>query len=51
VFGYADYYPAGGWNDFQGSFDTLEEVRAEVDKQLCEYYDIVDRDTEKEIQL
>jgi len=24
------YYPNGGWEDFQGSFDTLEEAKAAV---------------------
>jgi hypothetical protein len=22
------YYPSGGWGDFNGSFDTIEEARA-----------------------
>ena len=26
VFMYSCYYPAGGWNDFQGSFDSKEEI-------------------------
>jgi hypothetical protein len=25
------YYPCGGWGDFQGAFDTLEEAKAAVD--------------------
>lgn len=25
VFGGSRYYPSGGWEDFKGSFDTLEE--------------------------
>lgn len=27
VFGGSDYYPAGGWGDFQNSYDTLEEAQ------------------------
>lgn len=23
-----DYYPAGGWSDFKGDFDTIEEADA-----------------------
>lgn len=26
VFDYSDYYPGGGWNDFEGTFDTIEEA-------------------------
>lgn len=28
VFYYLDYYPSGGWNDFEDSFDTAEEAIA-----------------------
>lgn len=28
LFAGASYYPRGGWNDFQGDFDTLEEAQA-----------------------
>ncbi len=28
VFGHATYYPEGGWSDFKGSFDSLEEADA-----------------------
>ena len=24
-----NYYPCGGWNDFEGSFDTKEEIKIE----------------------
>lgn len=27
VFAYDRYYPAGGWNDFQESFITLDEAQ------------------------
>ena len=26
VFVYEFYYPAGGWDDFRGDYDTLEEA-------------------------
>lgn len=28
VFAGDDYYPAGGWADFQGSFDSIEGAHA-----------------------
>lgn len=27
VFTYEDYYPSGGWSDFEAAFDTIEEVK------------------------
>lgn len=27
-FEFADYYPCGGWDDFVGSFDTVQEAMA-----------------------
>lgn len=27
AFSYANYYPGGGWCDFAGTFDTLEEAK------------------------
>lgn len=49
VFAYECYYPNGGWNDFKGSYDTLEE--AKVAAKLCkrEYNQIVDGETEEEL--
>ncbi len=28
VFDYYDYYPGGGWNDFEASYDSIEDARA-----------------------
>lgn len=28
LFASDDYYPAGGWDDFRGSYDTADEARA-----------------------
>ena len=41
AFSCEQYYPGGGWNDFEGSFDTLEEAKASgacqvVDSQVGE---------------
>ena len=30
IFGGSDYYPAGGWNDFRGDFDTQDLASAEA---------------------
>lgn len=44
VFEYPDYYPSGGWNDFIGDFDTIEEARAAC-KDPYGGYDIIDIET------
>lgn len=46
VFGYDQYYPSGGWNDFKADFDTQEDAE-EFAKDLVQtrhwdYYDVVD---------
>ncbi len=38
-----EYYPLGGWNDFKGSFDTLEEAKEAKEKLSGhDWYQIVD---------
>lgn len=39
------YYPGGGWSDFKGSFDELEEALVFISGLECEWWDIVDRET------
>lgn len=45
VFACYDYYPAGGWGDFAGACDTLEEARKLCDSMSnhedCEIVDLV----------
>ncbi len=36
------YYPCGGWRDFQGSFDTLEEALAKAADIHHDWFQIVD---------
>lgn len=36
VFSGNRYYPDGGWDDFQGSFDTAEEANAVATKLASE---------------
>ena len=51
LFAGAMYYPKGGWEDFEGEFDTYEEAREAVKKlpiKLAPEYDwhqIVDTQT------
>lgn len=51
VFAGSDYYPGGGWGDFRGDFDTLEEARALI-KTLLDYdwQQIVDTFTKEEVE-
>jgi len=32
LFVYYDFYPSGGWNDFEGFFDSVEEAKEYVNK-------------------
>lgn len=55
VFAYDAYYPSGGWNDYQGSFETLAEVRkhiAEVNEETSapDYFNVVDAHTGKAVK-
>lgn len=48
VFAWDDYYPAGGLGDIRGSFDLLEDARAELLKHTNAGRgggEILDRDT------
>jgi hypothetical protein len=44
LFGFDGYHPAGGWRDYFGEYETLEEAKnaAQARKEL---YDIVDTST------
>lgn len=39
------YYPAGGFNDFIGSFDSIDEAKQAYAN--CDWVHIVDSETEK----
>ena len=45
------YYPSGGWDDFKGYFDTVEEALKEVSKGSFkpDWYQIVDDETGREV--
>lgn len=49
VFSIIDYYPAGGWGDFDSSHEKLEDARAasaRIEKEPGECGQIVDLETE-----
>ena len=41
------YYPDGGWEDFRGSFRTLEEAKEATLEAPGDWWQIVDTDTGK----
>lgn len=53
------YYPAGGWDDFEESFDTLDDAKAYVEKNRpnetysswgwYHWYHIIDSQTNEKI--
>ena len=43
LFGFAGYYPAGGWSDFVGAFDTAEEAKDASGRE--DMYQVVDSTT------
>jgi hypothetical protein len=44
------YYPEGGWEDFRGSYETLEEARNVWYQLRADNYQIVDSKTMKMIE-
>lgn len=45
LFMYDQYYPSGGWGDFKGSFDTLEEALAYTPTTHLDCREVVDSHT------
>lgn len=46
LFMFDQYYPTGGWNDFRGSFDSIEAATAAVaEAQYCDFWQVVDSQT------
>ena len=41
LFGYDNYYPSGGWNDFIKGSDDLEELKTFKPEFKNDYYHIV----------
>lgn len=43
LFVYAQYYANGGWHDFEGDFDTIEEAKNKLlENPNLEWWHIVD---------
>ena len=51
LFTYGNFYPSGGFNDFNKSFDTVDEAfNFWENKTEVHYYQIIDKDTFKIIK-
>lgn len=42
TFGGWNYYPDGGWEDYQGSFETLSEACGALATQQYDWWHVVD---------
>lgn len=49
AFGGSDAYPGGGWNDFIGSADTMEDAAAAAEAADFEWRHVVDSETGLEV--
>ncbi len=53
LFSGSNFYPIGGWNDFQTSFDTIEEAEkhAVTLREWCQHdwHHIVDSETQERV--
>lgn len=50
VFQFDQYYPAGGWRDYKGTFYTLQNAKSYINKNHYDYFQIVDISTMKVIE-
>jgi hypothetical protein len=46
-----DYYPAGGWDDFIGSFDSVEDAMASFPRDRYDWWHIVDATIGQEVSI
>jgi len=51
VFAYPVYYPGGGWSDFIGDFDSIEDALAHADKSSYENREVIDTQTKDDVYL
>lgn len=43
LFGYDTYYPGGGWCDFRGAFETIEQAKSRAEEQpYSNSFEVVD---------
>lgn len=50
VFAGDAYYPIGGWEDFKGTFDLIEEARERARVSSGDWFQIVETDTGKVVE-
>lgn len=43
------YYPAGGWDDFSASFDTIDEAKAAAPNNSVDWWHVIDTKTEQQV--
>lgn len=48
LFTFYTYYPSGGWDDFVGSYRTIEEARTEA--HGAQNWQIIDSDTGEKVE-
>jgi erythromycin esterase-like protein len=51
LFGYDQYYPSGALNDVIDSFDSIDEAKVVVEKNQYDFYNLIDRDTWKDVDI
>jgi hypothetical protein len=49
LFAFNQYYPAGGWSDFEGDFDSAEEADTAGRKLRYDEYEIIDTQTREAV--
>jgi hypothetical protein len=49
IFAGSNYYPSGGWDDFRGSTDTLDEATSIAKGGRHDWWHVVDTHTETEV--
>lgn len=47
LFVFYDYYPSGGWDDFAGSFDTIENAAITAAASREDNFQVVDSESLK----
>ena len=45
------YYPSGGWDDFRGMFDSLEDAAAAYNQGRYDWGHVVDLRIQKEVHI
>lgn len=44
------YYPLGGWHDWDGDFDTIEDAKIYISSRRVDWWDIVDTETKEVVE-